>query len=128
MYLEHGGGGGDAVGELVELLGAVVVDEDVHLEDVADGLQRAAGGERAHIAVGYHQHRDGAPLVDVRRQPRLRQQLVELRVLRVLAQDLGDVVPLRRRRRGEQHRRDQAQPPPRVHWVSASRCRWRVGV
>lgn len=43
--LEHGGSEGGAVGDLVELLGAEVVEEDVEGEDVFDGVDGGLLGE-----------------------------------------------------------------------------------
>lgn len=106
-HLEHGGGGGGAVGKLLELLIPVVVDEDVQRQDVPDRLQRVVV-ERRHGRVVDGQHGDGLPPVDVVRQPRLGQHLVELGVLLVRCQNLGDVVLCRghRRRRQCRHRRN----------------------
>nr|POF09735.1 abc transporter c family member 13 [Quercus suber] len=43
--LEHGGSQGGAVGDLVELFGAKIVEEDVEGEDVFDGVDGRVGGE-----------------------------------------------------------------------------------
>lgn len=76
-YLVHGRRGGGTMGELLELLVTVVIDEDVQGEDVPDGLQRVVV-QRRHGRVVDGQHGDGLPPVDVVRQPRLGQHLVEL--------------------------------------------------
>jgi hypothetical protein len=91
------------MGELLELLVAVVVDENVQLEDVADGLQRVVV-ERRHGGVVDGQHGDGLAPVDVVREARLGQHVVELGVLLVGRQNLGDVVLGRgHRRRCQRH-------------------------
>ena len=106
-YLIHGGRGGGAVGELLELLVAVVVDEDVQREDVPDGLQRVVV-QRRHGRVIDGEHGDGLPPVDVVRQPRPGQHLVEPGVLLVRLQQLGDVVLGRlHRRRSQCHGRQR---------------------
>lgn len=99
------------MGEGVELLGAVVVDEDVEGEDVADGGEGEVV-QRRHRRVVHRQHRDRLPPVYVVRQPRLAQHLVELGELRVRRQDLRDVValPLHRRRHHRHRHRNHPQP------------------
>ncbi|KAL0011894.1 hypothetical protein SO802_007002 [Lithocarpus litseifolius] len=54
--LEHGGGQGSAVGDLVELFGSKVVEEHVEGEDVFDGVDGRVGGEE----VGHGSIVDGA--------------------------------------------------------------------
>jgi hypothetical protein len=116
LYLEQGGCSGGAVRQLLELLLVVVVGDDVQLEDVADGPERVvAAGEVSHVAVGHGEHGDGAVPVDVAGQVRLVEQLAELRELVVLAQDLEDVEPLRRRGAHGQQRRHHGQRPYQVH-------------
>ena len=43
--LEHGGGQGGAIGDLVELFGTKVLEEDVEGEDFFDGVDGRVGGE-----------------------------------------------------------------------------------
>ena len=86
------------MGELLELLVAVVVDEDVQREDVPDGLQRVVV-QRRHGRVVDGEHRDGLPPVDLLGELCLRQEAVEGAEVGELAEKPGDVEG--RRRRGE---------------------------
>nr|POF25312.1 hypothetical protein CFP56_35437 [Quercus suber] len=54
--LEHGGNQGSVIGDLVELFGAKVVEEDMEGEDVFDGVDGRVGGEE----VGHGNVIDGA--------------------------------------------------------------------
>nr|GMC77124.1 hypothetical protein TorRG33x02_100610 [Ipomoea batatas] len=64
--LEHGGGEGGAVVEVVELLGAEVIGEDVEGEDVFDGVERVVifedpcAVEKSKMAYTYSDKIDGA--------------------------------------------------------------------
>ncbi|PON32949.1 hypothetical protein PanWU01x14_356890 [Parasponia andersonii] len=106
--LEHGGSEGGAVGDLVELLGAEVVEEDVDGEDVLDGVDGWVLGEDVvHGGVVDGADGDGGPPVDLGGEVGQGQVVVEGRELRVLREDLRDVVGLSAAARGKDHRHGQ---------------------
>ena len=83
--LVHGGGEGGAVGDLVELLGAEVVEEDVEGEDVLDGVNGGVLAEEVrHGGVVHGADGDGGFAVDFRGQVGQGQVVVEGGELRVL--------------------------------------------
>jgi hypothetical protein len=120
-YHEQGRRGSGS--SLLELLLAVVVDEDVQRQDVPPGLLGVVV-QRRHGRVVDGQHGDGLPPVDVVGQPRLAQHRVELGEFLVRLQDLGDVVLARRggRRRHRQERSGRQCEGQEDGW-SASRHR-----
>jgi hypothetical protein len=118
-YHEQGRQGSGS--SLLELLLAVVVDEDVQRQDVPLGLLGVVV-QRRHGRVVDGQHGDGLPPADVVGQPRLAQHRVELGELLVRRQDLGDVVLARRRRSHRQERSGRQHEGQEDGW-SASRHR-----
>ena len=85
--LEHGGGQGGAVGDLVELFGAKVVEEDVEGEDVFDGVDGRVGGEEVgHGGVVDGADRYGGVAVDLAGEVREGEVVVEGRELRVVGE------------------------------------------
>ncbi|CAL9039442.1 unnamed protein product [Musa banksii] len=106
--LEDGGGQGGAASELVELLGAVIVSEDVEGEDVAeceDG--EVLGEEDGHARVVDRKHGDGEAAVDLGRQVGDGKVVVESGELRVRRQNLGYVVALRHRGAGGRQQQEK---------------------
>lgn len=64
--LEHGGGEGGSVGNLVEFLGAEVIDEHVEGENISEGVDRELlGDQRSHGGIVEGEDGDGEPPVDV---------------------------------------------------------------
>lgn len=91
--LVHCGGEGGAVGDLVELFGAEVVEEDVEGEDVFYGVDGGVLGEEVgHGGVVDGADGDGGLAVDLGGQVGQGQVVVEGRELRVLREDARDVV------------------------------------
>ena len=64
--LVHGGGESGAVGDLVELLGAEVVEKNVQRKDVLDGVDGEAFSKQIrHSGIVDSTHSDGLPEVDL---------------------------------------------------------------
>ena len=95
--LEEGGEHGGAVLHLhaAELFGVVVVEDDVDGEHLPLLVGRERG-DAARGAVVECEHRDGLPPVDLVRQLRLREEVVEGGEVGELAEDPGDVEGRRR--------------------------------
>ncbi|THU43778.1 hypothetical protein C4D60_Mb02t00360 [Musa balbisiana] len=96
--LKQGGGEGGAAGELVELLGAEVVDEDVEGEEVLEGIEgeaRVGSEEGRHGGVVDGEDGDGETAVDLACEVGGCKVVVEGGELRVLRQNARDVVPSR---------------------------------
>jgi len=105
--LVHGGGEGCAVRDLVELLGAEVVQEDMEGEDVFDGVDgRVFGKEVVHGGVVDGADGDGASSVDFWGEMREGEVVVEGGELRMLGEDVRDVVRLGEGGEDEERRRD----------------------
>lgn len=97
--LEKSGGEGGPLGDLVELLGAEVVGEDVEGQDVVYGVKRELlGYEVGHGRVVDRAHGDGLAAVDLLGEVGEGQVVVEGGEIRVFGQDAGDVVGARGRR------------------------------
>ena len=86
------GGKNRAVGDLVEFLGVVVVEEDEEAQSVFDDGERVFSGEGSHRAVVEDEEGDRRAAVDFVGELGLREVAVEGGVLRVISEDLGDVV------------------------------------
>ena len=83
--MEHGGGQGGAVSDLVELFGAKVVEEDVEGEDVFDGVDGRVGGEEVgHGGVVNDTDGYGGAAVDLVSEVREGEVVVEGREVWVL--------------------------------------------
>ena len=76
--LEHGGGQGGAVGDLVELFGAKVVEEDVEGNDAFDGVNGRVGGEEVkHGSIVNSANSYGGAAIDLAGEVREREVVVE---------------------------------------------------
>ncbi|CAH9130501.1 unnamed protein product [Cuscuta epithymum] len=90
--LVDGGGEGGPLVELVELLGAEVVGEDVEGEDVLDGGEgEVLVEERAHAGVVDGADGDGHAAVDLAGEVGHGEVVVEGGEIGVLGEDLSDV-------------------------------------
>ena len=84
--LEHGGGQGGAVSDLVELFGAKVVEEDVEGEDVFYGVdERVDGEEVKHGGIVDDANSYGGAAIDLAGEVCEREVVVEGREVWVLS-------------------------------------------
>ncbi|KAK3036102.1 hypothetical protein RJ639_031683 [Escallonia herrerae] len=81
-----------ALGDLVELGGVVVVEEDVEAEGVLDDGRRVVSGERGHGGVVEDQDGDGVAGVDLVGELRLGEVIVEDAVVGKGGEHVGNVV------------------------------------
>lgn len=89
--LEEGGEDGGVVGEFLELVSVVVVEDDVDGEDVPELIGRAAG-DGGGGAVVDGEDGDGGPGVDLRGDVGAAEEVVEGGEVGEVGEDLGDVV------------------------------------
>lgn len=89
--VERGGERG-AVGDLVEFSVVEVVEEDVEAEEVFDDGERVLVGNGGECGVVEDEHGDGLARVDFVGEPSLGEEVVEVAVLRVGGENVGDVV------------------------------------